>query len=412
MGEFPRATQLESHVAGRPCRPFHRLRRPLSMEHRLATMKSRSFGGSVLFLSFAFGCAGGPATEVPSKPVSLKYTGSSTVGLFVADAENVYGRARFTIDTSGESAGGEQAVLTGATDVGGTARAPSSEVLKGDVVATLLGRDAITVIVRDDLPVTNLSRGALRDVFTGRTKNWKELGGPDLPIRPLIVAESSATRAVFRSAILGAEDFAGCDVVTPDPAMPDAVAKEPGAIGTISLAFLEHASRVRALAVDGQLPTPSNFDYPISRPLYLLWRQGQSAARAFADWAESDEGQRVLMRRFVSFRVVASVKPQTDTRAAGTLIVNTLTEEVRDGDVSYFPHVAYEVLTRDGTFVKRVENKASRIDERPTKISLPPGTYVVRTVGKNGRTVELFVTVESGATVTADVEQIGTTRER
>jgi len=362
---------------------------------------SRRRAGALL-VSALFGCVSSGAREAAPP---LRYAGSSTIGLFLQDAESSW-LGELRIDTSGESAGGERAIAEGSADVGGAAREPAADAVRGDVRATLIGRDAIAVVVADSLPVRELSRDALRAVFTGHTRNWKELGGPDLPIRPLIVAESSATRAVFKAAILGDADYAGCEVVTPDPDLPRRVAAEPGAIGTISLAFLAEPSGVRPLSIDGQTPTSTNFDYPISRPLYLLWREGAASARRFVDWTLGEEGQRVLMRRFVGARVRASLKPTAGAAGTGTLIVATLTEERRDGDVTYFPHLPYEILTRDGALVRRVANRRGDVDEKPARVELPPDTYLVRTAGPGRDPVELFVTIEAGRELTVDVASL------
>lgn len=332
----------------------------------------------------------------------IRYAGSSTIGLFLEDARGIW-RGEIRSDTSGESAGGESAVLEGAADVGGIAREPDAQALREDVQATAIGRDAIAVVVDDELPIRAVTSAQLAAIFTGATRNWRELGGPDLPIRPLIVAEGSATRNVFRAAILGERDYAGCEVVEPDADIPARVAAEPGAIGTISLAFLGGATGVHPLAVDGQSPTATNFDYPISRPLYLVWREGNESARRFVAWAESQEGQGVLMRRFVGYRVRASLRPSDGGAATGTLVVNTFTEETRDGDVSYWPHTGYEILARDGTPVRRVANRRSPYDEKPERIALPPGTYLIRTRGRGTEPIELLVTVEAGRELTVDV---------
>jgi len=355
-----------------------------------------------LLASVPAGCVAGPG---PDAAVPLRYAGSSTVGLFVADARDAW-PGEIAIDTSGESAGGERSIAEGAADLGGTARTPATELLGGAVRATPIGRDAIAVIVAADSPIRGLTLAQLRDVFTGGIGNWRELGGPDLPIRPTIVAPDSATHEVFRSIVLGGEEYAGCEVVAPDGDVPRVVARRPGAIGTISLAFLAEATGVRALPVDGQEATPSNFDYPIFRPLYLLWRAGNGGARRFAEWARSEEGQHVLMRRFVGYRVRASLRPAAPGEPTGTLIVRTFTEERRDGDVSYFPHVPYDLLAPDGMLLRRVENRRGPFDEKPERVELAPGVYLLRATGRGSEPIEAYLTIEAGRELVVDVEEL------
>lgn len=230
---------------------------------------------------------------------TLRYVGSSTIGNFVRDAEATYSGAQFLIDTEPESAGGEQAILEGIADIAGVATVPHPETLEQGVVATLIGWDAIAVVVHRDNPVTGLTLEQLRRIFTGQVENWKEVGGADLAVHPVIVSHASATRKVFRSAVLGEADYAECEVLRSDGAVIPKVAGDPGAIGQVSVSFRAEGSGVRNLAVDRQQPQADNPDYPITRPLYLLWWPGRETAAQFAAWARSTSGQQIVLRRFV-----------------------------------------------------------------------------------------------------------------
>ena len=99
--------------------------------------------------------------------------------------------------------------------------------------------------------------------------------------------------------MLGADEYHGCDVVAPDADIVLAVAADPGAIGHISFAFLDDRRDVKPLAVDGQAAVQSNPDYPIRRPLYLLWWHGRTRVADFVTWAQEEEARTVLMRRFM-----------------------------------------------------------------------------------------------------------------
>ncbi len=360
-----------------------------------------------LLLAASFGALGGEYASAARDGLPIiRYVGSSTVGLFIRDAEPLYGRVRFNLDTTPESLGGEQAILGGTADLAGSARVPSQEIGRKGITATPIGRDGIAVIVNRRVPVDDLSMSDLRAIFTGRMENWKELGGPDLPIRPLIVGSESATREVFRAAVLAGSDYANCRVIEPDGAMPSAVASTDGAIGQISFAFLGSVSGIRAVSVAGQEPVTSNFEYPIARPLYLLWRKENEEAERFAVWSRSREGQRVLMQRFVGYKVLGSFRSEEPRIQEGTLVVETETEPVLDGGIYYFPHLPYEILTRHGELLRRVRNHLSQNDEDPSKVLLPPGTYLIRAERRNGSPIDFFVTVEAGLTTRIDVEDL------
>ena len=243
------------------------------------------------------------ASTAPSLPASageLKYVGSSTVGKFMSDAAAVYTPSTFKIDTQPESSGGESCPIRGACDIGGVARDVGSDFTGKGVQATLIGKDAIGVVVNADNPVKGLSAAQLSDIFTGKITNWSQLGGPDLKIKPLIVKQGSATRAVFQAAVMGGSEYGAIEVVTPDAKIISETARDKGAIGQISFSFLQGASGVAALDVDGQKAAITNSAYPITRPLYLTTKGAPAGeAKAFIDWALSPAGQEIVKKSFV-----------------------------------------------------------------------------------------------------------------
>jgi len=288
--------------------PLHETKAMKPAHRRQATLHLHI----LVMLGFSWGCSatretgneGAPGTHskeksVPGEVPTILYVGSSTIANFIADAERLYGRARFAIDSVPESLGGERAVQDGNADLAGVAWDPMEETLAMGVHATLIGTDTIAVVVNEKNPVTGLSRAQLRGIFTGRIKNWKEVGGQDLEILPMIVGRESATRAVFRVNALGGDAYTThAKVVTPDSHMPMEVEAEPGAIGTISFSFLCSGGVVRVLSIEGQQPLPEDLEYSIIRPLYLLWRPENANAADFIAWVESPPGQEVLRKCF------------------------------------------------------------------------------------------------------------------
>lgn len=97
------------------------------------------------------------------------------------------------------------------------------------------------IIVNPDAGVTNLSAKQIRDIFAGRTSNWKDVGGKDQSIVVINRPRSSGTRAVFSATIMGTskinesglvEDSSGTVVTT--------VATTPGAISYVALGYTKN----------------------------------------------------------------------------------------------------------------------------------------------------------------------------
>jgi phosphate transport system substrate-binding protein len=235
---------------------------------------------------------------------SLRYEGSSTIGKIIDDAKVVYKDSTFSVDVVSESSGGEQCALRKTCDLGGVARDVEPKVLNQGVVSTLIAKDAIAAIVHKDNPIKGLSMEQLRGIFSGKTTNWSQVGGTDLPIQPYMVKAASATRDVFAKHVLNGENYGdNVKVATPDATMVTTVGKEIGAIGQISFSFFSDFSNVRALVVEAQEPSVNNPSYSINRPLFIVTNGEPSGeSKAFLDWLLSPDGQAVVKKRFVGVK--------------------------------------------------------------------------------------------------------------
>ena len=141
----------------------------------------------VLFLTISIPAF---AAEVPV----IKYEGSSTAGLFMTDAAKVYKNASIQKSVLTESDGGEICPLAKTCDIGGVARDIELFLIKKGLYAIPFAYDVLTAIVNSENPVKELTSGQLKGIFSGKIKNWKEVGGEDLPITVYIVGKESATR--------------------------------------------------------------------------------------------------------------------------------------------------------------------------------------------------------------------------
>lgn len=100
--------------------------------------------------------------------------------------------------------------------------------------------DLIIPIVHKENPVSDLNWPQLRDIHAGVIKNWREVGGPDLPIQVITSHTGSATKAVFQTLVMQGQQFA-VDAMQVDSTRNEilAVSKNKGAIGAVSMGFLK-----------------------------------------------------------------------------------------------------------------------------------------------------------------------------
>lgn len=118
------------------------------------------------------------------------------------------------------------------------------------------------------------------------------MGGPDVPIVPVVRPATSGTRATFRKYVLGGRDENG-KLLTTDSSetVRDTVANTPGAIGYVGVAYL--TASVRVMAIGGQLPTPEN----ISAGRYAFWGfEHMYTIGAFLDFMLTPQIQRLAQQ--------------------------------------------------------------------------------------------------------------------
>lgn len=72
-------------------------------------------------------------------------------------------------------------------------------------------KDEIVFVVHPSNGVGKLSWDQIRDIHTGKIKNWKDVGGKDLPIVVYSDAVTGGTRAMIKKIVFGGAEF-GADV--------------------------------------------------------------------------------------------------------------------------------------------------------------------------------------------------------
>lgn len=210
---------------------------------------------------------------------SLSVAGSTTV-LPIAEmaAEGFEAKTGTHVLVSGlGSSAGIEAVANGTADIATSSRDLTDQERSLELVDTVIAHDGIAVIANPDNPVEGLTSAQLRAIYAGEVTNWSEVGGADLAIQVVNRDEASGTREAFRSIVMGDIPFDRRAAVLPGTGqVRDVVSRTPGAIGYISIGFVESdyaSTKVKSIAIDGVDATESNVEdgsYPISRELYFF----------------------------------------------------------------------------------------------------------------------------------------------
>ncbi|GBF33338.1 phosphate ABC transporter periplasmic phosphate-binding protein PstS [Desulfocucumis palustris] len=190
----------------------------------------------------------------------------------------------------GDSSLGLKGVAGGIAEIGSLSR-PLNRQEKDRFNYFRLTTDEIVIIVNPNLPVSHLTLEDLKGIFSGSKKNWKEMGGPDLPITVITREQGSGTYNVFREAVMGRglKIARNALVMTSTGAVKTTVARDRCAIGYISSRYL--SGEVRPLPVDDG----KNKSIIFSRPLvYITDKKINGATRDYIDFVLSDEGKAVI----------------------------------------------------------------------------------------------------------------------
>lgn len=163
--------------------------------------------------------------------------------------------------------------------------------------------DGLSVYVSDSNPIKELTLEQVRLVFTGKVKNWKQLGGPDAPITVYSRENSSGTYEFFKEHVLQGQDFASRAQTMPGTAsVLEAVAKDKNGIGYGGAAYGKGAKHLsikkdeNSPAIEPTEKTVVEGTYPIWRYLYVYVNPAldRGAVSAYLTWMRSDEGQNLV----------------------------------------------------------------------------------------------------------------------
>jgi phosphate transport system permease protein len=106
---------------------------------------------------------------------------------------------------AGEASGGVQAAAAGEVDVGMTSRALTkmeSEMYENVRVFQIAG-DGIAIVANPNVSVDSLSILQVREIFSGKIDNWKDVGGPDAEIVVVAREEGAGIRVAFEEWVMG-----------------------------------------------------------------------------------------------------------------------------------------------------------------------------------------------------------------
>jgi len=238
----------------------------------------------------------------------IRIDGSTTVGpivdAFVEAFNEKMPDLRFSVKKTG-SGDGATALVEGRCEIAAMSRFMRHDEYNKAVAA---GRmpvpfticlDSVCLIVHPSNPVRSLSKEQVKKIYTGEITNWRELGGPNIPIIAISRDTSSGTYEVFYELALDKEKMGTrIEFANSNPQIFTRVSTTQGAIGYVGLGFLTRG--VEAVRYENVLPSKvsiANGTYKLSRPLYLFtdgYPALGSSLLAFCNFFLTEEGHEII----------------------------------------------------------------------------------------------------------------------
>ena len=214
------------------------------------------------------------------------------------DDSNYYGE-NFASDSAMQyknTVRGYKAIVDGDTDIlfcAGPSEAQKAyaEEQGVELVYVPVGLEGFVFFVNENNPVDSLTADQIRDIYGGKIRNWKEVGGADRAINPVTRLAGSGSQSAMDSFMKGRE------------IAPKSIFSVTGASIGFSFRYymdgLVGNDNVKMLSLNGVYPSAENIrngSYPIIAEFYAIYRADNNNPNipVLIDWLLSEEGQTLI----------------------------------------------------------------------------------------------------------------------
>ncbi|MBL0955097.1 phosphate ABC transporter substrate-binding protein [Leptospira levettii] len=263
---------------------------------------------------------------------TLKVAGSETMNSMMrflgTEYEKVNSNVRVTVEGGGSESGIDR-LRKGEIDMAVSSRALNQaeydDLRKtGNLEIVRLAYDGVAIVVNPNNPVSKLHLVQTSDIFSGKIKNWKEVGGQDAPISIVIRNDKSGTQDYFQNHILKRRDLGdkefntyksnvfspNAKIVKDNAEMAKYIQENPNSIGYMGMgsALVDHKDKLKALeyaktsSKDEPYVTPSirnvyDRKYKLARELFIIYKTDQGdKIDAFVTYLTSEQGQVAVLQ--------------------------------------------------------------------------------------------------------------------
>jgi len=269
----------------------------------------------VLFL--AFFCLGfwsvGIGFSSADEIKTVRVVGSTTVAPIAARAAEAFSKKhpgiRIVVNGGGSGVG-INAVGRGLAEIGMASRQVTDKEKKNfasvHLTDHIVGRDGVACAISSEIfnaGVTQLTREQIADIYSGKIKSWKAVGGPDRPILVIDKEKHRGTRHVFMEYVFNDVNARakGAKLITgSNNEERSKIAQSDSAVGMLSAAWLNADVEGVALKKGDTFiaPTVENIQsgmYPVIRDLlFITAGEPKGILKDFIDFVRGEEGRSIV----------------------------------------------------------------------------------------------------------------------
>lgn len=264
-------------------------------------LRKKILGLLVLIISGYSGCF-----FKPSEQVVLKIKGSDTMLFLTSSLAKEFMKKNPSISIYVEGGGtksGIEALAKGKIDICTASRNLKfdeiqviSDEFRSVGVTILIAKDALSIYLNPKNPIEKLTLNDVRNIFTCKISNWKEIGGNDKSIRVLNRSLNSGTYLYFKEHVLMNEDYCyDIETIPTTEEIIKIVSQDEYAVGYGGIGY---SDGIIHAAINDVYPTEEdvrNEKYPLSRYLmFITLTMPADNIKIFIDWVLSPEGQLIV----------------------------------------------------------------------------------------------------------------------
>lgn len=263
---------------------------------------------AVTLMTGAFVGCGKSSNEAKGVKGSITLAGSTALQPLAEQAGKKFTEKNpnASINVQGGGSGtGIKLVSEGTADIGNSDILAETKI-DAATAKTLVDHKVCSIgfgmVVSNDVKADNLTKAQIQDIFTGKTTNWKDITGQDMPINVINRSKASGTRGTFIDTVMDKKtEKEGLGTMQDSNGnVEKAIASNKGSISYLALSYMtdEVKKNLKAVKIDGVEANKENITagkYPFWSYEHMYTKgEATGLVKTFLDYMVSDDNKALV----------------------------------------------------------------------------------------------------------------------